>query len=329
MLKKLALLGAIGAMALATAGCDDDAAAPAAAISGTAAVGAPIPLATVTLRCNGATTDITTTTNATGGYSVTAAQMTSATATVPCAIRVSGTVAGNPVTLFSLAAALGVANITPLTNLVVERAASAGTGGNATTWFNAGTGSINLTAVNGALAAAETAIGTALQGAAGQAIPFDVFTTRFAANGVSPYDVWLDELDAALTTAGTNYSALVTAFVSNGTFPTITIDLNTGGGGGGGGTGTMTMKTYVNGILAATVNQNGVDIPTNLSAFCAAGVYYNSAAYAAAGVTNLTCSFAGNKGTVSGRIQPQGSPISVAWRTEFTWTAAAAAVAAI
>jgi len=91
-------------------------------VSGTAAVGAAI-IGTVTLRDSNATTaDRTALTSATGAYSIDVSGLTA-----PFMLRVTGMAAGTATsyTLHSVASAAGITNITPFTDAIVARLASA------------------------------------------------------------------------------------------------------------------------------------------------------------------------------------------------------------
>jgi len=262
MIRKLGLIGAIGALALAVTGCDDGDSAPSAALSGTAAVGAPIVNTTVTIKCAGATGDITVTTDDAGVYSVSKALMEENSAALPCALRVTS----GGVTLFSLVTEGNRANISPLTDLIVARAiVASGAAANAAAWFTAGASftSVTQAQIDSAVAAVETALRTAT----GETdVPFDIFTTRFKADAKSVYDVWLESLKAKLTTGGANYAtaynALVLAYAGGGSLPTFVIIEPVSGGGGSGtcvatGTqgGTLTVSGTIKSSIAGVPNQ--------------------------------------------------------------------------
>lgn len=91
-------------------------------LSGTAAVGAPIVGATVTVKCAAGTSlSNIPSTSATGAWSVTLSGQT-----LPCAVQVSGgTIRGaaNTITYQSIANAYGIVNVTPLTDLLVANLA--------------------------------------------------------------------------------------------------------------------------------------------------------------------------------------------------------------
>lgn len=104
------------ALSLVACGGGGDAAPSTPHLTGTAAVGAALAGANVTARC-AAGPDITGTTGSDGEFDLSLASGQA----LPCMVRVTG---GSPaVTLHSLATASGRINITPLTELIVARAA--------------------------------------------------------------------------------------------------------------------------------------------------------------------------------------------------------------
>ncbi len=124
---------------------------PANTLSGTAAVGAPIVGATVTVKCAAGTAlSNIPVTSVTGAWSVTLSGQT-----LPCAVQVSGgTVSGasNATTYQSIATSLGTVNVTPLTSLLVANLAGTAT---PNTWFT------NLTPAQ-LTAITSTQVGTSL-----------------------------------------------------------------------------------------------------------------------------------------------------------------------
>jgi hypothetical protein len=93
-------------------------------LHGVAATGLALENATVSVICNAATgtgtVTTTSTTNATGNYTVTAAN-----GKPPCLVTATKTTGGVTVTLNSIALTEGVANITPITNMLVAGLRSA------------------------------------------------------------------------------------------------------------------------------------------------------------------------------------------------------------
>lgn len=118
------LAGSAALAAMALAACSGGGAGPVATasnpaaqtIKGTAAVGTPLANANVTLTC--ASGSASTQAGADGNYSA------SFDFTAPCIITASGTNNGQPVVLHSVAPKAGVANVTPLTDLLVTTLAS-------------------------------------------------------------------------------------------------------------------------------------------------------------------------------------------------------------
>lgn len=96
---------------------------PASTLGGTAAVGAPIVGGQVSARCLNGSTQAVAPTDSVGAYSIALRNLLP-----PCLVRVSGgTIQGqaSSLTLHSHASAIGVVNITPLTELTLARASSA------------------------------------------------------------------------------------------------------------------------------------------------------------------------------------------------------------
>lgn len=183
---------AIGASLMLAACSDDDTGGGASStttISGTAATGAPMIGADITLRClNDGTAS--TTTNALGNYTVTVP-----TTNLPCAI--SAAPAGGGQSHFSVTSGSGnvVANISPLTSLAL---ALAGTAPDAT-WFS-GLNSAGLQTLAVALSTAVNTLNTALSGY-GLPTNFNPFSSPLlaatAAQTGNDYDRLLEQLQAA------------------------------------------------------------------------------------------------------------------------------------
>lgn len=321
MLKKLALIGTISALALGVAGCDDDDPAPVAApapfLSGTAATGAPIAGGAVTVNCAGTTTDLPATTSATGTYSISTADATAANAVLPCSVRVTL----GSTTLFSLVTTGSTANVTPLTNLAVERALGlSGVSGGAAAWFTAGGDLTSVTTAN--INAARTAIENALMAATGESsVPFNIFSTAFDANpATSVYDQWLEAFNDALTSAGVTYSSLITSFRTGGTFPaSIDITLPTTGGAGTNLSITMSVLGVPSGV---PINVAGVPNPGSQAIFCAGNTYISQAAALGSGFAVTSCTYnpATNSGTMSGTVSQPGMPFPVSFSLTYTWS---------
>ena len=228
MFRKLALIGAISALSFAMVGCDDDDDAPAVAppsgLTGTAAVGAPLANAAVVARCTPSSDtvdadEITTTTDASGKYTITKAQLTAANAQVPCALRVTRTTPAPVVTLYSVGKAEGVVNVTPLTDLIFARAVQVGEAGHtpADLFDNAIVNTLDVDAIVAAVDAAAADLQAELNAANPGAITFNVFTTPFTADGSSLYD---RVLDGIYNVSGTySYANLLAAFITGGNLP--------------------------------------------------------------------------------------------------------------
>lgn len=211
------LSAAVLSLALTACGGGDDAApavppaaTPTSVVSGVAAIGQPIAAGTVTARCTGAASPATATTSSAGAWT-----MSLSTASLPCALQVTGGTAGgvaNTQVLHSYAAAAGVANITPLTDLAVALGAS----GDPAAWFAA------LDATHPpALATALTTAGSTVAQALSTAhydVPggtaFDPFTAAFSAAPGDAYDGLLDAFATTLAAHNTSYPQLLTQVLS-------------------------------------------------------------------------------------------------------------------
>lgn len=214
-------------------------------LSGTAATGLPIVGGNVAVTCAGGNA-LTATTSNDGAWSVTISGQT-----LPCAIQVNGgTVNGvaNATPYHSIALALGIANITPLTDLIVANLA----GNNApAAWFAglnaAAIQGINAAALNAALGNVRVALNLA------DLNNLNPFTAAFQAAAGDPLDNMLEALRTALTNAGSNYAALLAAAANQGFTPPAGFAAafaaayaqmpNGNGGGGGGGAGVLTCDT--------------------------------------------------------------------------------------
>lgn len=179
-------------------------------LSGVAATGAPMGAAEITVTC-AAGPPITTTTSATGAWSV---ELGPGNA-VPCMVKaVGGT---PPVTLYSLAAATGNVNVTPLTNLVV--AAAAGADPDAWMASNASSLSSKLTELSVALPAAKAAVVQGLTDA-GYSLPeSDFMTATFTPAVGDPLDDLLEAVAKGTQESGMTYGQLVSQVASAGNTP--------------------------------------------------------------------------------------------------------------
>ncbi len=213
-------------LAITVAACSDGsstttpavAAAPAAptVVAGTAAVGAPLANATVSLLCNAGGTPFTATTNAAGKYTgnlpvgCAAPYIYKATGTDPTASPTAS------ITLYGFADAPANINITPLTDIAARyvtandpaaayAAVAAGNKKvadywNATAAANAKTSLIKVLT--------DLGLGTSAAGLT------DLFQQAFLANGTDPLDKLLDSLKAAR--GGVSLAALAETMAQNG-----------------------------------------------------------------------------------------------------------------
>ncbi|MES2151224.1 MAG: hypothetical protein V4508_15700 [Pseudomonadota bacterium] len=173
-------------------------------VSGIAAVGDPLTGATVRARCTGASSVPDATTSATGAWSFVITPNG-----LPCALQVSGgsaSGAANTQVLHSFAAAAGVTNITPLTDLLVGVAA----GRTPATWFAEldGTHPPALAAAI-ALAAPRVLLALKTAGYTVPAGPFDPLTTAFTATSADSYDALLDAFAAGLVANNISYPTML------------------------------------------------------------------------------------------------------------------------
>jgi hypothetical protein len=256
---------ALLALTLATlAACsgDDAPAVPAAAapvvpatvtLTGTAAVGAPLAGAHVSAQCSSGGAVPPATTDTSGRWTLTLGSA----AALPCAIQVSGGSAHGVAytqALHSYAAAAGVVNVTPLTDLSVALAALL----RPEAWY-AGLGTGHAPALGGTLDAARVQLLQALT-AAGYVLPtatgFDPMTTVFTATGTDPYDTLLDAFAGGLAAQGTSYSTLlndVLTRASGGLGITVPgVGISVPGGPAGGQTGPIVLVAK-GGAVAADI----------------------------------------------------------------------------
>lgn len=167
--------------------------------SGVAAIGAPIVDGKVSLKCaSGATT--TTTTGADGTW-----KASLKSSDYPCVIRVDGGQADGqalPTALHSVVMGAGIANITPLTDLMVGILSSS----NPKTWFDSATnGDLSSKISEAALNNAQDGLKTTLASLPGKpALPdgFNPVTSSFNAQKGDAGDDLLESYGAALTSAG-------------------------------------------------------------------------------------------------------------------------------
>ena len=215
-----ALIGGAVAVLTACGGGSTEPAAPvtpsSVTIGGTAAKGLALAGATVSVKC--ATGTGTATTEANGSYSLTITG-----AALPCALRVVGTEGSTFHSLLSGAASTGsfTANLTPLTDLLVARAAGA-----VPATFYAGfvaASAPSASAVTQALADLRTMVAGVVDLTAVNPIS-DALVAANGSNAGNALDQKIDQLMAALTKAQTTVAELSAAIASN---PTATDPIKT------------------------------------------------------------------------------------------------------
>jgi hypothetical protein len=210
-------------LAITVAACSDgssQSAAPAAApptpVAGTAAVGAPLANATVSLLCNAGGTPFTASTNAAGKYSgnlpvgCAAPYIYKATGTDPSASPTAS------ITLYGFADAPANINITPLTD-IAARYVTANDPAAAYAAVAAGSKKVadywNATAAANAKANMLTVLGNLGLSASAAGLS-DLFQQAFLANGTDPLDKLLDNLKIAR--GGLSLAALAESMAQNG-----------------------------------------------------------------------------------------------------------------
>ena len=182
-------------------------------IGGTAAVGAALASAAVSIKCVGATGSATTAADGSFSVAITGASL-------PCVL--SATSGGT--TLRSVAEAgtgtSATANITPLSELIVARLA----GGDAATLFNTFDAAAQGKLTSTGLTDARAAVATALQGVIDLAGVDPIKADLKAANGSTAgnaLDKQLDALGVALKAAGTDLTAVAGAMQANAGAPAV------------------------------------------------------------------------------------------------------------
>lgn len=201
---KLTKLLAGAAVALSIAGCgggggggDGGSPAPGDKVSGLAAVGAPVTGAQVVLRCaNGVTGQTTTDGEGRWALELSSPQF-------PCLATLSNSTSHPGVTLRSIAKAIGHVNITPLTELVLARAAKQN--------------SSSLDDINGSallelassLEAAQSEVITILVAQGFPADDLAIFTGQFEATKGDSYDDLLEQIAISLADDGKTLDDLI------------------------------------------------------------------------------------------------------------------------
>jgi hypothetical protein len=220
--------------ALVACGGSDTGSSPGATISGTAAVGAALANAAITLTCKNGSGSATADSN--GAYKATFQF------DPPCAITASS----GAVTINSFAAGAGTYNVTPLTQLLLSYLA----GQLGTTVQGLLSGISSNASFQSALsnptviANAEAAIVTLIKNTYGITLSSSSFLTVSFTPGAAGADADLDTLQAAgaITSDGQPAASLTAAAVAAGQAAPISSGSNgaTGGTGGSGGSGTTT-----------------------------------------------------------------------------------------
>ncbi len=180
-------------------------------LSGSAATGLAMGSAAVQIKC--ATGNGTAVTNNNGGYTATIAN-----AALPCVLKVVSS--DGLITLHSVAAGSGggtvVANITPLTELIL----AAATGQTSTAFFNSFTSaqaaSVQASSLDAAVVAVAAAINSSVQiGALNPLTAPLVPATPGNLNGGNTYDQLLDQLKTSITNSGTTLATYTSSLTSN------------------------------------------------------------------------------------------------------------------
>lgn len=175
-------------------------------VSGTAASGAPLASATVSLRCQNSWTGLATT-NTSGQWSLVVP-----TTNLPCAVQATSSDVSVSYYAFTMGSSSRiVTNVTPLTSLALVRAAGVNLD---TAWF-AGLNDADRQTLASGLTAAIAALNTAL---AAYDVPseFNPFTLAFVAQLGNNYDDLLEQLHAALLAADQSFDDLLEAFATGG-----------------------------------------------------------------------------------------------------------------
>jgi hypothetical protein len=223
----------VAASALVACGGSDSGSSPGATVSGTAAVGAALANASITLTCKNGKGSATA--NANGAYS----------ATFPFDGPCSVTATNGAITINSVAAGGGTYNVTPLTQLLLSYLA----GSLGTTISGLQSGITSNTTIQGALASstvlanAQTAVAKLIQTMYSITLSSSSFLTVSFTPGQAGADSDLDALEAAgaITSDGQPSASLVAAAYAAGAAAPISSSSNGASGGTGGSTGSGTV----------------------------------------------------------------------------------------
>lgn len=297
-------LASAAALALALGGCGGGSDSPVAPIappvasltlSGTAATGAALASAAVSVKCAGGTGSATTATD--GSYSATLSG-----ATLPCVLSVTS----GGTTLRSVAeagsATTATVNLTPLSELIVARLA----GGDAGTLFSTFDAAAQAKLSATALAEVRATLTTALKGVIDLTGVDPIKAALVAANGSkegNALDKQLDALGAALKAANTSLADLGAAINANGSAPAVVQTL------------LQPVATSCAGLRSGKYRlldtaMNGVDAATPLVTIDAVGLKYTDAAgtvkpLAAEG----GCLFSLDSGAIKAYVAPSGAAV--------------------
>ncbi len=304
-------------------------------LSGTAATGAAIANATVTAVNAGGQT-ATATTNAAGAFTLSIGEG------APYVLKVSD---GSGKVWYSYAQAAGTAHLTPLTTLALAQA----WGGKPLADLYNGWATTRLTAsqVLEAARVVNAHFAAQMQARGVDPATVNVFTAAFSANGQG-LDGVLDAIRVSFNCSGAACSPLIgtpsggALFAWNGSISVAGINLSwattssgagSGGGSGGGGGGSVAgacasttgapgswsirVQTTVSGLGAIPIPEVCVDglpaKPANQNEFCASPQAVNQLP---AGVSVLSCTWDGTKGTIAARIT---TPITIDYTITYTF----------
>lgn len=205
--KKLSLLTALTAVALAGCGGGSSTASGQAsqssAISGTAAVGYAIVGAAVNVKCASAAPVPSSSTSSAG-----ALQIDLTGSTFPCALEVTGGTinsVANTVAYHSIAMVAGNVNVTPLTDLLVANLAGSTT---PSAWYAALTPA-SLAAITSAQVSTASSNVKAALGLTTQLAGIELITTAFTPTRDNVMDKTLEALQSAMTANSNNQTALL------------------------------------------------------------------------------------------------------------------------
>ncbi|HZY19824.1 MAG TPA: hypothetical protein VFE82_15225 [Ramlibacter sp.] len=197
------------AFAAALLACGDGGSGLSPQLQGTAATGAPMAGATITVLCAAGPT-LATTAATNGTWSVPLQGVT-----LPCLVRASG--GTPPITLHSIAQSSGAVNVTPITDLIVAGAARS----DPAAWLAAHSGNLPgaLAGLVADLPSAQQALARNLAEAGFDVPAKDLLTTPFNPAAGDPYDDLLEAVMQGAADNGYGYADLVHRVVTAGTGP--------------------------------------------------------------------------------------------------------------